>query len=179
MVLPSVPIKHLLSVKNNVLYEAGPAGMSRRPADTKRPVGITPADWRSMTPSMRDAIISEAKRQPDICAAAVHRGGNARGRGSRRRLVEFCCGENSRLSRACFRKSCRATSITAYDDTTSEKGIAQSTGRGPVRGATLRRSSIPCTGGSPWQRLNITLGKQRRQLEHKIICSGQCAPRPS
>ena len=76
----TVPVKHLLSVKNNVLYEAGPAGMSRRPADTERPVGITPADWRSMAPSTRDEISNAAQRQPDICAAAVHRGGNARGR---------------------------------------------------------------------------------------------------
>ena len=45
-------VDHRLSIRDATLYGRGPTGLIRRPARTKRPMGITPDDWRSMTPSV-------------------------------------------------------------------------------------------------------------------------------
>ena len=103
-------------------YEKVPPGLIRRPANTKRPMGITPDDWRSMTPSVRETLHREAEKRPDVCAAALPRGGNARGRSTQRHIVEFCCGENSRIGLPQFRKDCRVTRATVANDMSTEQG---------------------------------------------------------
>ena len=86
-------------------------------------MGITPDDWRSMTPSVRETLHREAEKRPDVCVAALPRGGDARGRSTRRHIVEFCCGENSRIGLPRFRMNCRVTRVTAAGDATAEQGL--------------------------------------------------------
>ena len=70
-------VDHLLSIRDNTICENGPTGLIRRPANAKRPMGITPDDWRSTTPSVRETLHREAEKRPDVRAAALPRGGNA------------------------------------------------------------------------------------------------------
>jgi hypothetical protein len=71
-----------------------------------------------------------------------------------RRLVDFCCNRNSVLgSDIPGAEDCEVVRLTIDDDVTTVKGLrkAMTAVRKP---GTLLWSSQPCTGGSPWQRLN-------------------------
>ena len=64
-------------------------------------------------------------------------------------------------------KGCSVAQITIDEDATSEEGHAIA--KNAVRqGDTLLWASIPCTGGSPWQHINVhkhCTGKLKEQLD--------------
>ena len=76
-------------------------------------------------------------------------------------ILELCTGHNSRIGRShSWSEGCLVVRITVDDDLTSKSGIdkaisiiAQYSGL-PI----LLWVSIPCTGGSPWQRINRKRG---------------------
>ena len=69
-------------------------------------------------------------------------------------IVEFCCGEESRLGDLTrYSKGCRIIRITEELDATSDDGIYLASKGCTVRKALLF-SSIPCTGGSSWTHVN-------------------------
>jgi len=83
-----------------------------------------------------------------------------------RRLIEFCCGRNSRLGRPFpWNDGCDVVRLTMDDDVTTERGLARAIAA--VRDSSLPVllwASIPCTGGSPWQNLNAKRGASTRKL---------------
>ena len=85
--------------------------------------------------------------------------------------MEFCCGRNSRLGRPYpWNEGCEVIRLTLDDDVTTpagrKKAVASvSTRELPV----LLWVSIPCTGGSPWQRKNKKMGKSTRKLVARRI----------
>ena len=75
--------------------------------------------------------------------------------GKRRVIVEFCCSEDSRLGRYAEHHSlpCKIIRITEAIDANSPEGISLAL-NGCRRRHALLWSSIPCTGGTVWQRWN-------------------------
>ena len=104
-----------------------------------------------------------------------------------RLIIEFCCGEDSRIGRA-WRESrgCRVARITLAQDVTTSEGLAFVMDiidrcDGP---RTLLWAAMPCTGGSPWQHYNKQFPNARKKIRehirvfHKIfqaftLCAGK------
>ena len=73
---------------------------------------------------------------------------------SPRTIVEFCCGPDSLIGRATpYSKGCRIIRLTQEEDVTSEKGLAIALDA-VDNPDVLLWGSLPCTGGSAWQRIN-------------------------
>ena len=73
----------------------------------------------------------------------------------KRRILEWCCGPNSRIGdHRDAKNGCEVTRITEKEDGTTARGLslAQSV---VVKPRCLLFSSMPCTGGSPWMRINV------------------------
>ena len=83
--------------------------------------------------------------------------------GATRRIVEFCCEQDSMMGRASgASKGCEVIRLTIEDDLTSKSGLdkALRAVSDPLLGPnTMLWGSIPCTGGCPWQRINVTRGE--------------------
>jgi len=73
----------------------------------------------------------------------------------KRHIVEFCCGENSKIGSDRYVKDgCSVIRITERDDVTTNKGFYKAI-EAVKQENCLLRVSIPCTGGSPWQNINV------------------------
>ena len=102
-------------------------------------------------------------------------------RPSDRKLVEYCCSETSRLGQDRFVASgCIVARLTAKDDMTTEEGLQTALNeiRSTPEGTHLHLwGSLPCTAGSPWQRLNRRHSNARRLIQmhmdvfHKLIAN--------
>ena len=77
---------------------------------------------------------------------------------SDRKLIEFCCGANSKLGDTKFQlDGCIVIRLTLEHDLTTDEGMeyAMKAIRDTPRGVYLHLwGSIPCTAGSPWQHIN-------------------------
>ena len=106
-------------------------------------------------------------------------------------IIELCTSNDSRIGQAhSWSSGCLVVRITEDDDLTSENGVNKAIEvihqykRLPI----LLWVSIPCTGGSPWQRLNRSSGKcdpqkldKHIQLYHALmrsVCIVAAAGRP-
>jgi len=82
-------------------------------------------------------------------------------------IVEWCCSPHSRIGKATrHTKNCRVIRLTKDDDMTSNKGLQVA-----LQAVNQPRvhlwSAMPCTGGSPWQRINALLpGGEARIRAH-------------
>ena len=75
-----------------------------------------------------------------------------------RRIVEFCCGPNSRIGNRAP-PGCEVIRLPAEDDLTTQAGLDKALAAVSVPGLPcLLFGALPCTGGSPWQRLNWRKG---------------------
>ena len=96
-------------------------------------------------------------------------------RPSDRKLLEFCCSETSRLGQDRFVASgCAVVRLTAKDDLTTDKGLQKALEevRSTSDGEPLHLwGSLPCTAGSPWQRLNKKHSNARRLMRCIRMCS--------
>ena len=71
------------------------------------------------------------------------------GRSSRRRLVEFCCGEDSRLGNPKFAQGCETVRLTKFDDLRERNGVQKAfKAVTDVNVPVMMWVAIPCTGGS-------------------------------
>jgi len=106
------------------------------------------------------------------CAGAPNSGGGGARPGAlpcapappraRRRIVEFCCGENSRIGRLAM-PDCEVVRFTIKDDLTTEAALAKCLAAVAEPGVpVLLFGALPCTGGSPWQNLNWHVGPKTR-----------------
>ena len=91
-----------------------------------------------------------------------------------RRIIEFCCGENSIIGQSTvrFSKGCHCVRLTQKIDVTSESGLTFAL-RHASHKNTLLWCSIPCTGGCPWNRINLAKRPegQERVRQHKLLFS--------
>ena len=87
--------------------------------------------------------------------------------GPQRLIIELCTSENSRIGqRTVYSKGCKVVRITVDDDLTTDIGLnkALEAARAFVGPNILVWISIPCTGGSPWQRINVFKSERARAL---------------
>ena len=79
-----------------------------------------------------------------------------------RRIVEFCCGPQSLIGQYAS-ANCEVIRLTAADDMASQSGVDTAVSAVSVPGLpTLLFGSLPCVGGSPYQRLNWYAGPATR-----------------
>ena len=72
----------------------------------------------------------------------------------KRRIVEFCCGRDSRIGRRAP-AGCEVIRLTIEDDLTTDAGLEKALRAvGDLRVPTLLFGSLPCKGGSSWQFIN-------------------------
>ena len=72
-----------------------------------------------------------------------------------RTLIEVCCGPDSDASKSkSVNESCECIRITESDDYTSESGLDK-TNNAIIDALVLLLIALPCTGGCPWQRINV------------------------
>jgi hypothetical protein len=83
-------------------------------------------------------------------------------------IIEWCCGRDSMLGKpSTHSDGCKVVRLTIDDDLRTLEGLqkAMRIVQDCPRGRTLLWSSMPCTGGSPWQTLNVALGKGLEKIE--------------
>jgi len=79
-----------------------------------------------------------------------------------RRVVEYCCGPNSRIGNLAD-KACQVIRLTVADDLTTAAGLDKAlTAVSDPSIPTLLFGALPCTGGSTYVNLNWRLGPRTR-----------------
>ena len=96
---------------------------------------------------------------------------------SDRRLIEYCCAENSLLGDTMFAGiGCAVTRLTIANDLTTKAGLdyaLQAIEDTPADHYLHLWGSLPCTAGSPWQRINRRRSPhvEKRIAELKVTMS--------
>ena len=79
----------------------------------------------------------------------------------RKVVVEFCCGEHSKISSFAESYQCESFRLTIKEDMSTKEGLAFAMDKVKSYAESgyevLLWSAIPCTGGSPWQAYNIRI----------------------
>ena len=93
---------------------------------------------------------------------------------SDRKLVEYCCSEASRLGHERYvLTGCAVVRLTIKDDMSTKAGLQKAlkeVEETPEGTYIHLWGSLPCTGGSPWQRINRKHANARRLIEeHKAL----------
>ena len=86
---------------------------------------------------------------------------------AKRLIVELCTSDSSRIgARTLHSKDCEVVRVTIKDDLTTERGVRKALDaiREFPGYDILVWVSIPCTGGSPWQRINVAKSERARRL---------------
>ena len=88
-------------------------------------------------------------------------------------VIEFCCGEDSRLGRETeHSRNCIVYRLTEAHDLTTAEGLKfakQCVDKSlAFNGKVLLWISIPCTGGSPWQQINKKYPSARLKIRNHI-----------
>ena len=74
-----------------------------------------------------------------------------------RDIVELCTSRDSEIGN-CASAGCRVTRVTKSHDITSRRGFRFARAAMRLTLLTLLWVSLPCTGGSNWQAVNLTRG---------------------
>ena len=87
-------------------------------------------------------------------------------------IAEYCTGKNSRIGRQAP-ADCTVIRLTEEDDLTTTKGLEKALEAVSQKNVLLW-VSLPCTGGSLWQRINAkrpdaAAGHRNRQRKHMAL----------
>ena len=92
--------------------------------------------------------------------------------------MEFCCSESSKLCmKSPLTQNCSLVRLTKEDDMTTDEGVSKALAVAQRKNVLLW-ASIPCTGGSPWQRITKRLASARIKIAAHIELFKSCG-RPS
>ena len=118
-------------------------------SEVSDPGGVSSSESQSTLP----AAAGIQHSQPCVTDADI---------GCSRRIVEYCCGPQSRIGNLAP-SDCEVIRLTADDDMTSATGLAKAVAAVSQPGIpVLLFASMPCTGGSPYVNLNWHLGPKTR-----------------
>ncbi len=96
---------------------------------------------------------------------------------SDRWLVEYCCSPDSVLGGEKYNKAgCMSVRLTIHHDLTTQSGLdhALQQVRSTQRGEYVHLwGALPCTGGSPWQRINARHASARELIEQHLSTFGK------
>ena len=93
----------------------------------------------------------------------------------KRVLIEYCCGENSKLSQSRkVTKGCTRIRVTEANDPRKRKNVCELLEKVlescDEHTTCLVHASLPCTGGSPWQHVNRKLfGVEKSNEQRKLF----------
>ena len=90
-----------------------------------------------------------------------------------RDVFEYCCGEESLMGQPTqHSKGCNVVRLTEARDMTTESGLQLACNKADESMAKghdiLLWSSMPCTGGSPWQNVNKKHASARLKIRNQI-----------
>ena len=117
-------------------------------------------------------------RLPRVITAAAHAPLTRRPLNYDRVMVEFCCSPESKLGQAReASKSCHVVRVTEADDATKSKTIQVLVNKnhtlcdegGDTSKPLLLFASLPCTGGCPWQRINVEKNPELIQSHQELF----------
>ena len=121
-------------------------------------------------------------RLPRVITAAAHAPLTRRPLNYDRVMVEFCCSPESTLGQAReASKHCHVVRVTEADDATKSKTIQALVSKihtlcdegGGTSKPLLLFASLPCTGGCPWQRINVEKVQSHQELFIRLFKSFQ------
>ena len=127
-------------------------------------------NWSSDPHAMEDReYLSMVAQSTNIDSPAP---GRVRTKISDRRLIEYCCSEDSLLGREKYQvRGCAVFRMTIHHDLTTKSGVEHALqavhDAGPAEHVHLW-GSLPCTGGSPWQRVNAKYPSAREKIREHI-----------
>ena len=117
-------------------------------------------------------------RLPRVITAAAHAPLTRRPLNYDRVMVEFCCSPESKLGQAReASKHCHVVRVTEADDATKSKTIQALVSKihalcdegGDTSKPLLLFASLPCTGGCPWQRINVEKNPELVQSHQELL----------
>ena len=117
-------------------------------------------------------------RLPRVITAAAHAPLTRRPLNYDRVMVEFCCSPESKLGQAReASKRCHVVRVTEADDATRSKTIQALVSKihtlcdegGDTSKPLLLFASLPCTGGCPWQRINVEKNPKLVQSHQELF----------
>ena len=117
-------------------------------------------------------------RLPRVITAAAHAPLTRRPLNYDRVMVEFCCSPESKLGQAReASKHCHVVRVTEADDATKSKTIQALVSKihalcdegGDTSKPLLLFASLPCTGGCPWQRINVEKNPELVQSHQELF----------
>ena len=81
-------------------------------------------------------------------------------------IIEFCCGKDSAIGE--FTNDALVVRFTEEDDLTKKETVARLNEMAETnpKAFILLWASIPCTGGSPFQSINLARGMDPQKLEN-------------
>ena len=140
------------------------------PKKSSAPCPIVDDNWTNDKGAIGDSEYKEVIETAAVAASPAP--GCTINKISNRRLLEFCCGPHSRLGGEKFiSDGCLVIRLTIDDDMTTVSGLQKalegvtSAGRGEY---VHLWGSLPCTGGSPWQRINAKYPGARRKIDDRL-----------
>ena len=131
---------------------------------------VAKSSWNSDVKACRDKAFDSMVAQSKSIPSPIAR--RRLTKISDRRLVEFCCSEDSVLGQPKFvRAGCRVFRFTIVDDLTREAGLQAAmravTDVAPGEYIHLW-ASLPRTAGSPWQHLNKRYPSALKKIEENM-----------
>ena len=131
---------------------------------------VAKSSWNSDVKARRDRAFDSMVAQSKSIPSPIAR--RKLTKISDRRLVGFCCSEDSVLGQPKFvRAGCRVFKLTIVDGLTTDAGLQAAlravTNAAPGEYINLW-ASLPCTAGSPWQHLNNKYPSALKKIEKNM-----------
>ena len=148
---PPLPVEH--SVR--------PSALRTRPRD------IPEEEWNNMNKKQKREAIQRSREAVSYAAVAKVFSPSAK-----RAIIEFCCSDESKIGE--FSKDdpdCVVYRLTEKEDMTTDSGLEHAINivdSIPADWHVLLWGSLPCTAGSPWQRINVKHAGARAKIDANI-----------
>ena len=101
-----------------------------------------------------DAVTCQNKKSAECMIGTASKPAIKKTHYVKRNIVEFCCGEHSKIGQSKYQRDCcSVTRLTLDDGVTTNQGLHKAFEAVRYDKCFLW-TSIPCTGGSRWQNIN-------------------------
>ncbi len=147
-----------VTMKNDLPQLIRPSALRKKrmniPRSVAAPCSASSSTWTTDRHAAKDEGYQHLIRE----SAEPHNPAQKKFELSNRKLVEFCCGHDSLLGNDKYKaRGCAIVRLTIDDDLTTVEGLRKALDevRNSKPGQYVHLwGSLPCTGGSPWQRVN-------------------------
>ena len=156
------------SSSSTSVYPPLPAQRNERPSALRaRPRDVPEDEWNGMNKKQKREAVQRSREAVSYAAVAKVFTPSAK-----RAIIEFCCSDESKIGE--FSKDdpdCVVYRLTEKEDMTTDSGLEHAINivdSIPADWHVLLWGSLPCTAGSPWQRLNRRHEGARAKIDANI-----------